>query len=173
MDSRLPKLLFVLLALYAAVHFSYYYPQLPGIIASHFDARGVANGWQTKPAFFGVFVAMSALSVMIGFGLAAIIGAVPMQLINLPNKQYWLAPERRTETLEYLKAYFGWFSCSLYVVMIVAFDYAVQSNLHRDSPPGVSRLWFTLTGFMGFMIVWLIRLFARFGRPPYESVPLK
>jgi uncharacterized membrane protein len=173
MDSRLSRLLFVLLAIYAAVHFSYYYPQLPGVIASHFDARGTANGWQTKSVFFGVFVGMSVLSIVIGFGLAAIIGAVPMQLINLPNKQYWLAPERRTDTLEYLKAYFGWFSCSLYVVMIVAFDYAVQSNLHGDSPPSVSRLWFTLAAFMGFMLVWLIRLFRHFGQPRRDGIPLK
>ena len=168
MDSRLPKLIFVLLALYAAVHFSAVYPLLPSVVASHFDGRGLPNGWQTKQAFFSVFVGLTVLCVLIGFGLASIIGAIPIQLINLPNKRYWLAPEHRDETLEWLKAYFGWFACGIYVVMIVAFDYAAQSNLHPDHPPGVARLWYTLGAFLMFVIVWLIRIFAKFPRPPQQ-----
>ena len=166
MDSRLPKLIFVLLALYAAIHFSAVYPQLPSVVGSHFDGRGAPNGWQTKQAFFSVFVGVTVLCVLIGFGLASLIGIMPVRLINLPNKQYWLAPEHRKETLEWLKAYFGWFACGLYVVMIVAYDYAAQSNLHPDHPPGVARLVYTLVGFFAFVIVWLVRMFSRFSRVP-------
>ena len=162
MDSRLPKLIFVLLALYAAVHFSSLYPQLPSVVASHFDGRGAPNGWQTKRAFFTVFVGVTVLCVLIGFGLAYVIGILPVQLINLPNKRYWLAPEHRDETLDWLNAYFGWFACAIYVVMIVAYDYAAQSNLHPDRPSGVTRLWFTLGGFLTFVILWLVRIFKRF-----------
>ena len=166
MDSRLPKLVFALLVLYAAVHFSSVYPQLPGVVASHFDGRGAANGWQTKQASFTAFVGMTVLCVLIGFGLASVIGTLPIQLINLPNKRYWLAPEHREETLEWLKAYFGWFACGIYVVMIVAFDYAAQSNLHPGHPPGVARLVYTLVGFLVFVIVWLVRIFRRFAHVP-------
>ncbi|HEV2194577.1 MAG TPA: DUF1648 domain-containing protein [Candidatus Acidoferrum sp.] len=169
MNSRLPKLIFVLLALYAAVHFSNLYAQLPNVVASHFNARGAANGWQTKQAFFSVFVGMTVLCVLIGFGLAGIIGAIPIQLINLPNKQYWLAPEHRDETLEWMKAYFGWFACALYVLMIVVYDYAAQSNLHPDHPPSVARLIYTLVGFLAFVVVWLVRIFTRFGRVPEKT----
>jgi uncharacterized membrane protein len=167
--SRLPRLLFAVLALGAAIYFSSYYAQMPEVVASHFNGRGVANGWQTKSVFFGMFMAMSVLCVLIGFGLPAFIGALPIQLINLPNKRYWLAPECREVTLEFLKAYFAWFSCAIYVVMIVAFDYAVQSNVHPDHPPAVSHLWVTLAGFLVFVIVWLIRMFTRFGRPPTQG----
>ena len=166
MDSRLPKLIFVLLALYAAVHFWSLYPHLSGVVASHFDGRGVPNGWETKQAFFGVFVAITVLCVLIGFGLTSIIGAVPIQLINLPNKRYWLAPEQRANTLEWLKAYFGWFACGIYVVLIVAFDYAAQSNLHPDHPPSPARMSYVLAGFLAFVITWLVRMFIQFGRMP-------
>lgn len=167
MDSRLPRLIFLLLALCAAVHFSHQYPQLPGVVASHFDGRGVPNGWQTKPAFFGVFVGMTGL-LLIGFGLASIIGVLPVRLTNLPNKWYWLAPEHRQETMEWLKAHFGWFACALYGILIVAYDYAAQSNLHPDHPPGVARLVYTLGGFLVFVIVWLVLMLTKFLRPPEE-----
>ena len=166
MDSRLPKLIFVLLALYATVHFSDLYAQLPNVVASHFNARGAANGWQTKQAFFQVLVGMSALAALLGFAIPQIIVRVPTQFINLPNKDYWLAQDQREETLEWLKAYFGWLACGIYVVMIVAFDYAAQSNLHPNQPPNVGRLIYTLVGFSTFVIVWLVSMFRRFAHVP-------
>ena len=168
MDSRLPKLILLLLALYAAFHFSSLYSQLPSVVASHFDGRGTPNGWQTKQAFFTGFVGMTVLCVLIGFGLARLIGAMPVQLINLPNKRYWFAPEHREETLEFFKTYFAWFGCAIYAVMITFVDYAAQSNLHRDHPPGVAHLWYTIGGFLTFLIAWLVRMLTKF---LYPSAP--
>ncbi len=152
MDSRLPKLLFVVLAAYAAIHFSSY-----------------SNGWQTKPLFFGFFVGTLVLTVLIGFVLPRIIPAVPIRLINLPNKYYWLASERRAATAESLSSYFAWFGCALFLVMIFVFDYAIQFNSHPANPPDVSRLWYVLAGFLFFLILWLIRFFTRFARLPANT----
>jgi uncharacterized membrane protein len=170
MSSRLPKLLFVLLAAYAALHFSSYYSQLPEVVASHFNGRGVANGWQTKSAFFTVFVSVSVLAAVIGFGIPRIIFSLPMELINLPNKRYWLAPEHFAGTMEFLNQFFAWFSCAVFVVIIVTFDYAIQSNLHPDHRPDAIRMWYLLAGFMVFVIVSIARMFLRFGRVPQQNV---
>jgi uncharacterized membrane protein len=169
MHSRIPKLVFLVLAAYAAIHFSAYYSHLPEIVASHFDAHGVANGWQTKSAFFAVFVGVTVLAVVVGFGVPRIIGVVPAQLINLPNKRYWLAPEHLAETLEFLNTYFAWFGCAVFLIMIFTFDYAVQSNLHPDHPPDVSRMWYILAGFIAFSVVWITRLLRRFFRSPQDE----
>jgi hypothetical protein len=168
-DARLPRLLFVVLAISAAVYFSSYYPQLPDVVASHFNGRGVANGWQSKPAFFGLFVAMSVLAAAVGFGIPRIIATMPPQLINLPNKRYWLAPEHLAETMEFLGAYFAWFGCAVLLIMSLTFDYAIQSNLHPDNRPDVSHMWHILAGFSVFIILWIARMFMRFGRTPGKS----
>jgi uncharacterized membrane protein len=115
-DARLPKLIFTVLAVGAAIYFSRYYAQLLDVVASHFNGRGVPNGWQTKPAFFGLFVAVSVLIAIIGFGIPRIIASVPPRLINLPNKQYWLAAEHLAETMAFLKAYFAWFGCAAFLI---------------------------------------------------------
>ena len=173
MDSRLPKLIFVLLVLYAAVHFSNLYPQLPDVVASHFNARGAENGWQTKQAFFSVFIVVSVLPIVVGFGVPRIIAAVPAQLINLPNKQYWLAPEHRAETMAFLDAYFAWFACAIFLIIILTFDYAIQSNLHPENPPNPARMWYVLVGFLLFTLVWVVRMLARFLRPPSDGFARK
>jgi uncharacterized membrane protein len=173
LDSRLPKLIFVLLVLYAAIHFSYYYPQLPSVVASHFGKHGEVNGWQAKSAFFQVFVGVSVLAALLGFGVPRIIGALPAQLINLPNKGYWLAPEHLEETTEFLNTYFAWFACALYLLMIFAFDFAVQTNLHPENPPDPTRFWYALGVFLLFSILWSVRIMAKFLRPPSDPLPRK
>ena len=170
MDSRLPKLVFALLAIYAAIHFSAHYPQLPEVVASHFDGHGHANGWQTKSAFFTVFLAVSLLAAVVGFGIPRIIALAPAQLINLPNKGYWLAPEHFGETQSFLKGYFAWFGCAMFLMVILTFDYATQSNLHPENPPDPARIWYVLAGFLLFTVVWSIRILAKFLRPPEKSL---
>src|SRR5437879_2682995 len=170
MHSRLPKLVFVGLAAYAAVHFSSYYSQLPDVVASHFNARGVANGWQTKSAFFAVFVGVSVLAAVIGFGIPRIISAMPPQLINLPNKNYWLAPDHLAETQTFLNNYFAWFGCAVFLIIILTFDYAIQSNLRPASRPDISRMWYILAGFLAFVAVSTISLLVQILRTPQEEL---
>jgi uncharacterized membrane protein len=169
MGFRLAKFLFVLLAVYAAVHFSSYYPQLPDVVASHFNARGVANGWQTKSAFFSMFVGVSVLAAVVGFAIPRMISVMPVELVNLPNKRYWLAPEHLAETMEFMKIYFAWFGCAVFLTILLTFDYAIQSNLHPEDRPDASRMWYILTGILIFTFVWVARLFRRFGRTPADS----
>src|SRR6266404_8130286 len=170
MSSRLPKLLFVALAAYAALHFSPYYSQLPEVVASHFNGRGVANGWQTKSAFFTVFASVSVLAAVVGFAIPRIIISLPVALINLPNKRYWLAPEHIAGTMEFLNQFFAWFGCAVLTVILATFDYAVQSNLHPDHRPDTRRMWYLLAGFLVFVIVSIPRMFLRFGRLPQQNV---
>jgi uncharacterized membrane protein len=170
MQSRLPKLLFLLLAAYAAVHFSSYYSQLPEVVASHFDAHGVANGWQTKSAFFGFLVGVSVLAAVVGFGIPRIITSLPPELINLPNKRYWLAPERRAETMDFLNGYFAWFGCALFAVILLTINFAIQANLHPDRRPDATSMWFVLSGFLLFAILGTVRMLKRFGPPPQQNI---
>jgi uncharacterized membrane protein len=168
-DARLPRLLFAVLAVGAAIYFSSYYAQMPDVVASRFDGRGVPNAWQTKSAFFGLLVAMNVLAAVVGFGIPRIIAAVPPQLINLPNKRYWLAPEHLAETMEFMNVHFAWLGCVVFLVMILTFDYAIQSNLHPENPPDASRIWYILVGFLVFVVVWITQMFTRFGWLPQDA----
>jgi hypothetical protein len=112
---------------------------------------------------------VSVLAAVVGFGIPRIIASLPPQLINLPNKRYWLAPESVAETVEFMKIQFAWFGCAVFLIMILTFDYAVQSNLHPRNPPDVSRMWYILVGFLLFVVVWSVRMFIRFGRPPQDA----
>lgn len=169
MNSRLPKLIFVVLVLYAAVHFASEYPQLPAVVASHFNERGAPNGYQTKQSFFGVLIIVCVVVAVIGFAIPKIISVLPLQMINLPNKNYWLAPERAAETMEFLESIFAWFACAFFLFNILVFDYAIQINLHLGNPPNPDRFWYTLAGFLVFGVAWTMRMLAKFLRLPPKT----
>jgi uncharacterized membrane protein len=166
MNSGLPKVLFLLAAGIAGAYFRHYYPLLPDLMASHFDVRGTPNGWSTKQAFFEIFAGMTVLAAVLVFGISKIIAVTPRQLINLPNKEYWLGPKQRAASMGFLSGWFAWFGCAVYAVILVAFDYAVQSNLHGPDGANPVRLWYALALLGVFVLVWTIRLFGRFGRAP-------
>lgn len=160
---------FVLLAIFAAMYFSSFYPKLPDIVAAHFQGNGVPNGWQTKPVFFVFFVGATVIAVFLAFAIPAIIKAVPMELVNLPNKQYWLGPERAAQSQEFLATWFAWFGCAVYGVILFAFNYAVQSNLHPEGRPSPAGMSSVLIAFAVFTAFWAIRVAIHFARVPPQN----
>ncbi len=168
-DSRLPKAIFVVLATLAAIYFWSIYAQLPDVVASHFNARGVANGWQPKSLFFEFFAGAVVIAGFLTFGVPAIFSKIPTAMINLPHKEYWLAPERRDETLAFLNRYFAWFGCALLLVATTAVNYAIGQNLHPTGPAGAVLLLCFLVGFLIFAITSSIRILTRFSSVPPDS----
>jgi hypothetical protein len=157
------------MAVFAAIYFWSNYAQLPDVIASHFNARGVANGWQPKPVFFAFFVGAIALASLVAFGIPRIISKMPIDLINLPNKGYWLAPERKAETLAFLDRSFAWFGCALLLVVTMAVNYAIGRNLHPEAQLDPPALVYVLGGFFVFTIIWSIRSLTRFSSIPRDN----
>ena len=169
MDSRLPKLLFSVLLLWAVDHFSYYYSQLPSVVASHFNAHGTPNGWETKQAFYVFSVATALVAFALVFAVPAFIRVTPLSLINLPNKNYWLGPQHKEESQAFLEGWFAWFGCAVFMVILSAFDFALKFNLQSSNPPNPARLWYGLAFFVAFSTFWTMRLFLRFSRIPHDS----
>jgi uncharacterized membrane protein len=164
-NSRLPKSVFVVLAAAAAIHFIYLYGQLPEVVASHFDAHGAPNGWQTRMIFFAFFVGSIVIATLVCFGVPLLIDSMPSALINLPHKQYWLSPEQRAGSLAFLRAHFAWLGCAALLVGIFAFEFTIRANFQPDKRFDSASLLYVLAAFGVFLILWLTRLLARFGKP--------
>ena len=168
-DSRLPTAVYFLLLVFGVWHFAQVYPQLPERMASHFSADGTPNGWSPKQAFFILMAMITAVTAIPAFFVPRMLKNLPRQRINLPNKEYWLAPERRTETIEYLGMQMGWFGCALLALLFCAFYNAVAANLGPNHTFDSGSFYVALGAFFAFLIVWLVRLLSHFARIPQQD----
>src|SRR5678816_209797 len=69
-----------------------------------------------------------------------LVRVLPPQFVNLPNKRYWLAPERRAASLEALGGLGLRFAIALAVFLCFVHWLVVQANTVQ--PPRLSEPWF-------------------------------
>ena len=111
-ETRIPNGLFFAIVLAAIAQCVHDFPLLPDRLASHFGASGMPNGWMTKPQFFITYAVVLLPAFIVEFWVHRKVAKTPEAKLRLPNKEYWLAAERRAETLAYFEIFFAWFGCA-------------------------------------------------------------
>ena len=159
---KLPRIIFGVIATAALAECALAYAQLPGRMASHFRASGAANGWMPKPAFFAVYAAMICVSALVGFFAPRSIEGKSSDRINLPNKEYWLAPERRDATFAFFRKSFAWYGCGLLLMLVLAMGLAIQANFSAPPRMPAGPILSVIVGFVLFNVAWVIGLLRHF-----------
>lgn len=153
-------ILYLLIGVFVA-HIVFYYPNLPENVASHFNGLGEPDGFMSKQNFV-IFEGVILLIIIFEFTLLPLfIKKMPNSWINLPNKDYWLAPERRDATFGVIGNYFEWFSIALLSLFIAVNHLVFQANLTNQKLSGTA-MWLILGAFLTFTIIWLIKFIRRF-----------
>jgi uncharacterized membrane protein len=140
-----------------------YYPQMPTPMASHFDGAGIPNGWSTPAQFFGLAITVELLSAGC-FLIGRLVGRMPTSMINLPNKEYWLAPERREQTMRRFSDSMIDFGIITHALLLYAFQLCILANL--NPPPRLSHgiVW-ALILYAVLTVAWTIRMLTSYRVP--------
>jgi uncharacterized membrane protein len=162
--NKIPWIVFALALLFAIFYFSHTVASLPAMVASHFDGAGFPNSYMTR-AFYTKFV----FGMGVGFPIAmvALLSLVYSKGgdMKLPNRDYWLAPERIAQTRALLVAHAVWFGCLM--VAMVCYMHWLILTAHRSVPPHLSNQMVMggLLVFIGISAGWIIALLRTFRRP--------
>ena len=138
---------------------------LPPLVASHFDAAGRANGFMPRT---GYTIFMLAMTVALPAFLALCLEMtrrIPPRLINLPHRDYWLAPERSDESLDYLRTHSLRFAGLLAAFLCVVHWLVVAANLEVPPLLPTATMVAALVLFGAATIVWTGAFFVHFRRP--------
>ena len=89
----------------------------------------------------------------------------PDTSINIPNREFWLAPERRAETISFVFRHSLWLACGTVAFVTGVHLLIVQAN--RQIPPQLPLA--PILAWAGCLIVgiavWAVLMFRHFKRP--------
>ncbi len=162
---RVPLVVWLVLEGMAAGGLVWSARELPPGVASHFGAQGQADGWMPRETYLEFMGGIGLLLPLSLLGTGLLIGVMPAGTINLPHRDYWLAPERHRETRGYMARHMAWFACGMTVLFTAINWLVVEGN--RSAPPHLtSGIWLLLGLFLAFVVAWLVVLITHFSRVP-------
>lgn len=139
--------------------------QLPERVATHFDSSGQPNGWMTRSGHLLFTLGFGFVFPLFVVAICSLFRFMPDDLFNLPDRDYWLAPERRAATCAYFRDQSLWFACMAVVFVTGIHHLILRAN--SQTPPVLSMpLLLGLAGcFLAGVAVWAITLLRHFKRP--------
>jgi uncharacterized membrane protein len=143
----------------------YFYPLLPERMAVHFNASGIADGWGPKQQFFIFYSIVMTFMALVFWGLPFIIRHVSESLINLPNKDYWLAPERKKKTLDRLVDQLLFVGTMALILMDGILYLVIKANQSENPVMQPEWLWGLIAAFFVANVIWIVNLLQGFRRP--------
>ena len=162
---RTPAILLGLLYLGLVLWVSLSMPLLPGRVATHFGMGGRPNGWVSRDGYrvfillFGL--GMPTFTTLLGF----LTRFFPAWTVNVPNREYWLAPERRSATDAHVLRHCLWLAC-LEVAFVGGIHYLtiLANNAVPVHMPNGTFLAI-LGVFLASVALWIVSLVGRFRKP--------
>ncbi len=152
-----------LILLVMVVQAAVYLPQMPPKMASSFGGDGSAKGFMTPRdfLFFEVFI---VAIMLLAFNVLPRLSIRNPASVNLPNKAYWLAPERAAATMREVLARLRGLGNLILAFMALLFQATYLANL--TSNPALDMKWFGIgmACWIAFFLGWIVSFYRKFQR---------
>jgi hypothetical protein len=137
---------------------------LPPTVATHFSGSGRPNSWMSASGYVRFMIAFGVGLPLFVVALFYALRWLPPSLINLPRKDFWLAPERLPATHRYFFSRGLWLGCMMLLLMTGLHYTVVRAN--EVIPPELApkNAFLLMIIFLAALAVWLITFLRRFLR---------
>lgn len=165
-QNRSPALVLVAVLAVAIVQLAWAYARLPEIMATHFGGTGRANGWMPREAFVAFQLGLYAVILLSFVGPAQVLGKIPARWFSLPNRDYWLAPERSARTAAHIRRQLWWMASATLLFTVGVTELVIRVNLGAYAALPTAPLLALLGAFLLYTLIWSLRFYRYFRRPP-------
>ena len=165
---RIGKFVFIIVLLLCIFETARLWFLSPARMASHFDIQGNPNAYASRLQFFSFQVQTALVVIGLALVMQILVLVVPVNLMNLPSREYWIAPEHRDGLRERMSGFAFWLFAAILLVVQVGFELSVQANLHTPVHFSAAIMLPAIAGFMVFSILMLFALGRSLMLPPEE-----
>jgi len=153
-----------LLWLLALAQNAVYWQYLPERVATHFNGSGKPDGWMSRDNATMTMMALQTLIPLMFIALGYAIYRIPTSLINIPHREFWLHPDRRDASVQFIARNTAVFSLglSLFFLGINHLTFRANTNGGVLEPVG---FWVLMGCFLAFTCLWTFWLLVRFRLP--------
>jgi uncharacterized membrane protein len=156
--------LLFLFAVFAA-GVAYFSKQLPDRVATHFGAQGNPNGWMLRAQYTKFTLGIGIGTPLFIVGTFTLIERLKGWGLNIPNKAYWLDPERQRATYAFLTRQGFWLAALLVVFHAAIFYEIVLANARVPIVLPTAEVLGVTGGFLVALGIWATAMILRFRLP--------
>lgn len=140
------------------------YTKLPDRVALHFNGAGEPDGWGSKGSMITCQLVLYIFMGLLFGGIRFLVPIIPDSLVNMPNKEYWLAPERRDNTHRIIQQSVMWLGNATLLLFVVLFQFNTQANM--TAKPALNMILFLpiFVGYMVFILGWAVVFTLQFNK---------
>ncbi len=149
----------------AIVHVVLALPHLPDPIASHFNVTGMADAWISKQTFVVFQLILVIVLSPIFVGMPFLMRKIPRALINLPNKDYWLADERIDASARFMHQRMLMLGIVTFVFFMLLNQFVFAANM-MESPQLSDQFFYVIIIYIVYVCYWSAVLWLRFKKLP-------
>ncbi len=155
-----------LLLAFGGLQLLLYYPKLPDAVPYHFNFKGEPDAWGSRTFLISFDAGVLLFLALTFFLTARFIMRARDDYINLPHKEYWLAPERRDATIRRLLNLLGWIGvCTLLFIQYVMLQTLRAAT--AEPPQQFGTFWPVLLLYLAAVGGLVAREMWKFRRPSH------
>lgn len=164
MPVRLSLIIFVVVLAVAGGFVVSTSQALPDPVASHFASSGQANAFMSRSAYVRFMLAFTVgLPLVLGVSMALVFRYT--NKLNLPNRDYWLAPERRAGTVSFLTGHALLLADGLAIFLCYVHRLVVQANAGQPARLASDSMIAGLVILLVATLLWTVWLLLAFRAP--------
>ncbi len=139
---------------------------LPPVVASHFDAAGVPNGWSSRPAYALLLIAVGAVLPLGTIGLVNAVTRGGPERLNIPAREHWTRAEHRHEAVRRVRAYMWWLGCAMAGIALAIHGLVLAAHTHLPPQLSSAGVAIVLGAAVAAIGAWIAGWYRLLRRPP-------